>query len=51
MTIAQAIKAVEENTMYLALLDDEDCEAVKAALFAQTLEAKKVLAKAGVVVA
>jgi hypothetical protein len=47
----QAAKIVEENAMYLALLDDEDGnDDLKAALFAQMAEARQVLAAAGVFV-
>jgi hypothetical protein len=50
MTTNQAAKTIQENAAYLALLDDEaGAEEVCAALFAQILEAKKVLAAAGVV--
>jgi hypothetical protein len=45
----QAAKVIEENAAYLALFDDEEGnEELKAALFAEMVEAKSVLAAAGV---
>lgn len=51
MTTQQAARIIEENAAYLAMFDQEEGnEELKQALFAQILEAKKVLAAEGVVV-
>jgi hypothetical protein len=51
MNTTQALKTIQENAAYLAMFDrEEGNEELKAALFAQMLEAKKVLAAQGVVV-
>lgn len=49
MTTQQAAAIIEENAMYLAMFDDaEGQEDMKAALVAQVVEAKRVLAAVGV---
>ena len=54
MNTAQAtnLKTIQENTMYLAILEDQDGanKELVAALWEQTLEAKKALAAEGVFV-
>ncbi len=49
MNTTQAAEVIKQNAMYLAMFDDEEGhEELKAALVAEVIEAKRVLAAAGV---